>query len=185
MILLTAPIAEPVTLDEAKAAARISGSAHDALLPGLITSARQSAEHITGRCLMEQTRRFEMFDWPGITDPLPVPDASAVAISYWSGSAWVSLSGGAFEFAPLFGATVVAPVSGTSWPTLGTKVIGARVRIDITAGAETADDVPECVKLYIKALVAWWVDNPSAVADGRLQEAPFLANLLDPVRVWA
>jgi len=185
MHLLTPPAIEPVTVDEAKAAARIAGAEFDAQLPGLITAARQSAEHIAGRLFIEQTHRAELFDWPEVDDLLHVADATAVAISYWSGSTWVDLSGGAFEFAPLHGGTVVAPVSGTSWPTLGTKVIGARVRIDITAGAEDADGVPECVKLYIKALVAWWIDNPSAVANGSLKEAPFLSNLLDPVRVWA
>ena len=40
---------------------------------------------------------------------------------------------------------------------------GPRVRVDITAGPEDPHGtVDETVKLYIKAMVTHWVDNPSA-----------------------
>ena len=185
MQLLTPPTAEPVTLAEAKAAARVSDTTvFDAQLPGLIAAARQMAEQETGVLLMQQTWRIELADWPASTDVLPLALATAAAVSYWSGSAWVSLSGGAFEFAQVDTGTALAPVTGTSWPTLGARAIGPRVRIDLTAGATDAANVRDCVKLYIKALVAWWIDNPSAMAAGNLQEAPFLRSLLDPVRLW-
>ena len=185
MHVLTPPTVEPVTLAEAKAAARISDTNFDAQLPGLIVAARQMAEQETGRQFMAQTWRAELLDWPASDDVLHVHQATAVAVSYWTGSAWASLAGSAFEFGPVDAGTALAPVTGTSWPTLGAKAIGPRVRVDLTAGATEATAVEECVKLYIKALVAWWVDNPSAMAAGNLQEAPFLRSLLDPVRLWS
>jgi hypothetical protein len=75
-------------------------------------------------------------------------------------------------------------VIGTSWPTLGEKAVGARVRIDLTAGVDDASEVPECVRLYIKALVAYWIDSPAAAGPANREEAPFLSALLDPVRVY-
>lgn len=185
MYLLTPPTIEPVTLAEAKAAARISDTTFDAQLPGMIAAARQMAEQETGQRFLAQTWRTELADWPADDDVLPVHQATAAAVSYWNGSGWVGLAGGAFEFGQVGAGTALAPAVGTSWPALGAKAIGPRVRIDLTAGAANADAVPPCVKLYIQALVAWWIDNPSAMAAGNLQEAPFLRSLLDPVRLWA
>ena len=186
MILLTAPTAEPVTLTEAKLAARISDTtAFDLLVPGLIAAARQMAEQQTGRLFMAQTWCTELVDWPAAADVLQVHRATAAAVSYWNGTAWVTLAGSAYVFGDLDNGTALAPATGTAWPTLGARPVGSRVRIDLTAGATDADDVPECVKLYIKALCAWWIDNPSAGTPGSLQEAPFLRALLDPVRTWA
>ena len=186
MYLLTPPTLEPVTTSEAKLAARISDTAaFDAVVPGLIMAARQLAEQGTGRQLMAQTWRFELGDWPDVDDTLPVYQASAAAVSYWTGSTWATLAGAAYEFAPVGTGTGLAPVLYTSWPLLVPKAIGARVRIDLTAGATDASAVPECVKLYIKALVAHWVDNPTAAQERSLAEAPFLRLLLDPARVYA
>lgn len=185
MHLLTAPTAEPVTLDEAKLAARIGGStAFDALVPGLIVAARQLAEQETGRQLMAQTWRTELTDWPASTDVIAVHQATSAAVSYWTGSAWMTMADAGYEFGALDNGTALAPAISTSWPTLGDKAVGPRVRIDLTAGATDAADVPECVKLYIKALVAHWVDNPSAAASNRTVEAPFLRLLLDPARIY-
>jgi uncharacterized phiE125 gp8 family phage protein len=185
MHLLTAPTAEPVTLDQAKLAARISDtSAFDATVPGLITAARQLAEQITGRQLMAQTWRTELADWPAASDVLPIHQATSATAAYWTGSAWAAVDGAAFSFAPVGNGTALAPTLGTSWPVLVDKAVGARVRIDLTAGAADAAAVPECVKLFIKALVAYWIDTPGATAAGSLAEAPFLRSLLDPAKIY-
>ena len=187
MYLLTPPTIEPVTTAEAAIAARVSsGDALEPMLPGLIAAARQVAEQQTGRQLMAQTWRVELADWPAADEMLHVHRATACSISYWTGSAWsAALSGTAFAFFPLGTGTGVAPAVGTSWPTLGAVAGGPRVRIDLTAGAATAADVPECIKLYIKALVAHWCNNPEAATSKSTAEAPFLSCLLDPVRLWA
>jgi len=180
MHLLTAPTAEPVTLDEAKLAARIGGStAFDALVPGLIVAARQLAEQQTGRQLMAQTWRTELTDWPAADHVLHVHQATAAAVSYWNGSAWVTMAGGAFVAFALGNGTALAPALTTSWPTLGDIAGGPRVRIDLTAGATDAADVPECVKLYIKACVAYAIENPTDPAP-----PAGLAFLLDSARVY-
>lgn len=186
MYLLNPPSAEPVTTAEAAIAARISsGDALEPLLPGLITAARQIAEQQTGKQLMAQTWRIELADWPDADRVLHIHRATAVAISYWTGSAWASLAGSAFAFYPQCTGTGVAPAVGTSWPTLGTVAGGPRVRIDITAGATDAATVPECVKLFIKALVAHWVSYPEAATARSMAQAPFLPMLLDGERLWA
>lgn len=185
MHLLTAPTVEPVTLDQAKLAARISDtSAFDATVPGLIAAARQLAEQATGRQLMAQTWRTELDDWPTPGDVLPIYQATAATVSYWTGSAWAAVDGSAYSFAQVRNGTALAPTLGTGWPLLADKAVGARVRIDLTAGVTDTAAVPECVKLFIKALVAYWLDNPGATAAASLAEAPFLRSLLDPAKIY-
>lgn len=185
MILLTAPTAEPVTLAEAKLAARVSGTSMDTLIPGLITAARELAEQETSAKFMAQTWRAELADWPAASDVLPINQASAAAVSYWTGSTWsAALSGAAYTFAPDGIGTVLAPATGTSWPTLGDRPVGPRVRIDLTTGAASAAGVPESVKLFIKACVAYWIDNPQAASATGVALPMHLGHLLDRQRLY-
>ena len=185
MILLTAPTTEPVTLAEAKLAARVSGSSMDLLIPGLITAARELAEQETGAKFMVQTWRTELVDWPAATDVLAINQATAAAVSYWNGAAWSSeLAESAYVFAPDGIGTVLAPATGTSWPTLGDRPVGPRVRIDLTTGATDPDAVAESVKLFIKACVAYWIDNPQAASATGVALPMHLGHLLDRQRLY-
>lgn len=185
MQLLTAPTAEPVTTAEAAAAARVAvDGPYATQLPGLITAARQLAEHHTGRWFMQQTWRLSVADWPAADEVLPAHQATAAAVSYWNGSGWVSLSGAAFAFYAIGHGTGIAPAIGTSWPTLGDVAGGPRVRVDITAGVAAASGVDEAVKLYIKALVAYWIDTPHAATPSAEQVPAHLVRLLDGQRLY-
>ena len=185
-IITPVPASEPVTVDEAKQAARISDTAaFDAQIPMLISAARRMAEQETGRTLVRTTTSYRFASWPSAACPLPVHDAAAVVVSYWGAAGWETLPSESVAFFEIGAATGIAPALGTSWPALAAVAGGPRVRVDITAGPADPTTADPCVKLYIKALVAWWIDNPSAMAAGNLQEAPFLRSLLDPVRLWS
>ena len=185
-IITPVPASEPVTVDEAKQAARISDTAaFDAQIPMLISAARRMAEQETGRTLVRTTTSYRFASWPSAACPLPVHDAAAVVVSYWGAAGWETLPSESVAFFEIGAATGIAPALGTSWPALASVAGGPRVRVDITAGPADPTTADPCVKLYIKALVAWWIDNPSAMAAGNLQEAPFLRSLLDPVRLWS
>lgn len=186
MYLLTPPINEPVATSEALAAARLSaaGDPLEPMLAGLIAAARQIAEQETGRQFMQQIWRFELESWPASCFPLRVHRATEAAIAYWTGSSWATLATNSYAFYAHGNWTGIAPALGTDWPALGGVAGGPRVRIDLTAGAADATAVPECVKLFIKALVAHWINNPEAATARTLERAPFLGALLDPVRLW-
>jgi len=177
---------EPVTVPEAKIAARIDfdDTAMDSLIAGLITAAREQAEQITGRLYVPTTVRRELADWPAAGAVLPVYNPTAVAISHWDGAAWVALAIETFAFAPQGYGTVVAPALGTAWPALGAVAIGPRVRIDISGGLANPGTAPEVVKLYIKALVSVWVRNPDAAQQRALEPNPLFDRLLDRERLW-
>jgi hypothetical protein len=184
MYTLTQPTLEPVTLAEAKLSARVDGSEWDDIISGAITAARQVAEQETGRRFMSQVVRFELTDWPDELDLFAVYRPTAVAVSYWDGSAWVALTSGTdYAWAPVdTGFSVVPPLSG-SFPTLGEVAIGPLVRIDATVGATDAANVEGCVKTFIKALVTIMVHDPALTAD--TAASALLRGLLDPVRVYA
>lgn len=178
--------ADPVTLAEAKLAARLDATEVDLdpLIPGFITAAREQAEQLTGRCYRPQVLRTELVDWPAADDVLPVYAATDCAVTYWNGTAWVILSNSAYVYAASDSGTVLAPVTNTSWPTLGDRPVGARVRIDLTAGPASPTAVDESVKLYIKAAVSTWVNNPDAAATKALEVSPLFERLLDGQKLY-
>ncbi len=189
MYLLTPPTVEPVSVSQAKAALRIDDTRFDALLPGLISSARAVAEQETGRQLVNQTWRAELADWPAATDVIPVYRATAAAVTYWNGSAWATLAGSGYVFAPdavTGNGTCLAPALGTSWPTLGDIALGPRVRIDLTAGVADgqASTVPAGIQTFIVALVGQLIQSPELTAQQAVQAHPLLARLLDPWRLY-
>jgi uncharacterized phiE125 gp8 family phage protein len=187
LTLLTPPTAEPVSVDDARSAARVDDDRFDDQIPALIAAARQIAEQETRRVYVEQVWRASLTDWPAADQVLPVNPATAVAVSYLnSAGAWVTLAGASYQWAPEAAGVVLAPLPGTSWPTLGEVAVGARVRVDITAGTPPASValVPECLKLFIKAHVTAWLRTPEGFTTTNLQPVPSLAPLLDPLRVY-
>ena len=101
MRLLTAPTAEPVTLDQVKFAARLTGStAFDAMLPVYMQAAREIAESQTGVRWMNQQWRIERYNWPSPCEVLEVNGPTAVTVSYWSASnAWTEMTSGTYVWA--------------------------------------------------------------------------------------
>ncbi|MGU3492741.1 phage head-tail connector protein [Xanthobacteraceae bacterium A53D] len=73
------PVAEPLTLAEARAFLRLDATDGDALVSALIAAARQAVETATGRALMHQTWRVTRDAWPqsGVF-PLPVAPVAAI-----------------------------------------------------------------------------------------------------------
>lgn len=191
---------EPVTLVQAKAAARLDAdvSALDTSIEAAISAAREQAEHITGRRYRSVELRAELADWPALDQVLPVCAAWACAISYWTGTAWAQLAAEAFAFGPagLGGnSTAVLPANGI-WPTLGARVLGPRVRIDLSAGPLVVLDssvppkplppaVAACVQQYICAHVGAWLKAPEGLISANLAPNPLFERLLDAERLYA
>ena len=189
MALLSYPpgSVEPVAVADARVACRIDGSELDAELAGLISAAREQAEHITGRQYRAQVLRESLAGWPEGTLSLSVDKATAVVITYRSAvspETWATLDAAAYRWACFDGRTLINPADGTSWPDLAPDDYPERVRVDVTSGPADADQVPESVRQYILASIAAWIDQPGALADGRLQPHPLFERLLDRERLW-
>lgn len=160
--IITAPVYEPVTLTQAKLAARVDGSDEDALFTGvLIPACRQDAEQILRRALMPQTLRLTLDAFPRDLR-LPMPRLLAVsAVTYRdTAGAWQTLDSSLYEVDTATTPGRVIRAHGATWP--GTYPQPGSVRVTYTAGyaAGTENEaaqqaaVPASVKRWILARVA-------------------------------
>lgn len=184
MYLLSAPTVEPVTVNDAKLAARLDGGHWDTIVSDAIAAARAVAEHETGRHFMAQTWRVELADWPALSDELPFLRPTGVVVAYWTGSTWATLATNAYAWAAQRTGIALAPALGSSWPVLGDVAIGPRVRIDVTLGATDPAQVPAPAQMFVKALVAVMAADPSLTAVDALASSAYLPRMLDPVRLY-
>lgn len=189
--LLTPPTVEPVSVDDAKLAARLTGSQWDTQVAWAIATARAVAEHETGRRFVTQTWRYELDDWSALSDPLPEMAPTAVAVAYWAASAeWLTLPTNAYVWAstgPGRAWVALAPALDTDWPALGTVALGPRVRVDVTSGAASAAAAaaafPEACT-FIKALVGVMIQDVTLTVGDHLGQHKYLRHILDPLRLY-
>lgn len=183
--LSVAPAVEPVSIDEAKAHARVDIGDDDAYIATLITAARVHAENVTRRQLITATWFGYLNGFPG-TIVVPFPPLQSATISY------VNTAGTA---TPL-GVTVytvdttstpgrIYESYGQSWP--ATRGFEKDVTITFKAGyGDAATSVPAPIKHAIKLLVShlYEVREP-VIVGGAIANVPLsIDSLLYPYRVW-
>jgi uncharacterized phiE125 gp8 family phage protein len=82
IIVTSPPMAEPVTLTEAKLHLRVDSTADDTLIPSLITATRQYCELFQGRTYMATTYQMKIDMWSDIIYLPNVPLWSVDSITY-------------------------------------------------------------------------------------------------------
>lgn len=125
------PLAEPISLAEAKAHLRETTAANDSLITALIAAAREYAETFTGRALVTRTLDLRLDDWPA-TGSIWLPRAplrSVSSITYvdtagdtqtWSSSLYtVDLYSQPGRIEPAYGET---------WPSVRDQMNAVKVR---------------------------------------------------------
>jgi uncharacterized phiE125 gp8 family phage protein len=185
-ILLTAPAAEPVSLNDAKAYLRVEHSDDDNVISALIAGARTHIEAKTRRALMVQTWRLVRDAWPndGRIAVLPVPLRALLAarIVMRDGSNQSILpSAFALDKASAPATLIFTP---GALPMSDRLVAGIELDVEVGYGAAPAD-VPEPLRLAIKFLIAQWYENRGMTTIGHeVAELPHtVAALIAPYRV--
>lgn len=179
--VLTAPAAEPVTVEDARKHCRIDADIDefDWLLELLIQSAREVAEHETGRALIDrQLRLVSPVACRIEVRPCPVKSIDAVALIAEDGTATV-LANADYRL----DTTNLIPVLHIK-AALGSAV---SVRTDFTAGYGVAPEaVPAAIRRWIFMHVSTHFENREAVMVGSAVTAmptPFIDGQLDPFRL--
>jgi len=169
---------EPVTVEDVKLSTRIDHDDLDATIIGLITTARETAEQITGKPYRSGVWAWTGSDWP--CDTLPIVGVASAIVKRWNGSAMVTVPAEGFICVAAADrpGTDVVPALGAAWPDLPSIAAGARVQIDLQVDV-AAGTVSESVKTYITAQVATWLKNPEATISSALVRNPLLDRLLD------
>lgn len=177
------PEAEPITLEEAKAHARILTDADDALIGTLVRAARRYAEGRCNRSLAVQAYELTLDGFPcgfprGVYAPaaleLPRPPLAAVesiACRPQAHATAVELDPATYRVVP---GTPGLVVPAEPWPL---AVGPASVVVRYVAGW-TPEELPEDARVALLMLVAHWYDRREPVAAGSLSEVPLAVDAL-------
>lgn len=181
--LIQGPAVEPVTLAEAKLAARVDGTEFDALLPSLIKAAREQAEQQLNRSLITQTWELVLDEFPADEIELGWPTVQGiVSLSYVNPDGdTVNLDSSLYVLDSENLPGWVLPAAGQSWPATYDTVNAVRVRF-LAGYGEDGSSVPEAIKTWIKAHVALWLRQVEAASDKPMTPVPYLDSLLDRER---
>lgn len=187
--LITAPVAEPLTLAEAKLHLRETRDTQNAIITVLITVARQQCETITRRALITQTWDLFLPGFPAgeaIEVPLS-PLASVESITYVD-SAGVIQTWDAAEYTvdAVSEPGRIVPAYNESYPTA--RAVPNAVKVRFVAGFGAASEVPEGIKQAMRLLVGHLYVNRESVKIGQgymLNIIPHgVEYLLAPYRVF-
>lgn len=154
-----APAAEPITLDEAKAALRVDFPDDDDVIASYITAATEHLDGwagVLGRCLVTQTWRF---DYDGFDDlALGLAPVQSVTVSYIDNDgATQTLSTSVYRLIVDDYSPRLELVDGQSWPEVAAR--SDAVRVTAVCGYGAAEDVPVAIKISMKKMVREWYDN--------------------------
>lgn len=204
--LITAPQADPVSLAEAKAHLRVDVDDENTLIAALITAARQYAEQITGRSLVNQQWLYTADSFPGagagsmgvvwgaeysqpgnamLLEKGPVQSIDSIKYLDMTG-AQQTLAPSVYTYDLATPLARVTPRFGQVWP-LALPQIGA-VQVAFTAGyGVDGSKVPQGIKQWMLLRIGALYENREEEITGRsVTVAPlsFVDSLLDPYRIW-
>jgi len=155
--LITAPTAEPVSLETAKSFLRVDVAADDALITSLLLAAREQGEELSRRAFLTQTWEMTFDDWPSDSLlPMPRPRLQSVtSVKYLDEDAveatWTDYTVDA--------RSEPGRIIFHSLPSAALLESGA-ITVRFAAGyGATSADVPERIKAAILSLVAYWYET--------------------------
>lgn len=165
--LITAPVTEPVTLQELKDFMRIDSTADDTLLTSLIKSARIACEQYQNRAYITQTWELALDDWPMVDEiVLPYPPLQSVSyITYTdTASAVTTVSTSSYVVDDYREPGLVRLKRDEDWPDAELLEANA-VKVRYVCGYGTASAVPETIKTAIKITAGYRYDHPECGPD--------------------
>ena len=177
---VAAPDAEPVTLAEAKAQARITFDDDDAFVSSLVSAAVDlfDGDGQLGRAIITQTWAQWGPQTQGRVRLLMGPFQSLEAVEYYDADGALQAADVSdFEARKAGDFVTVEPKSGAAWPR--TQARQDAIKITYKAGfGDAPSDVPEGILHAILLLVAYWYDNRAAASELNMREAPMAVDAL-------
>lgn len=132
-------MAEPISLALAKAHLRVTSSAEDTLISGMIADARAWVEQYTGQTLVQRSRAETIQGFESRL--LAWPISSVEQVSYYDPDRDLqTLSADVYEVANITRPGRLMLKSGQTWPSIAA---GARqITVDVVAGYDDQADIP-------------------------------------------
>jgi len=162
--LTTSPVLEPITVQEAKAQARISHDTEDRLIASYIQAAREQAEAYLGRGLYTQSWTLHLQTWAEVIYlPMAAPLQTVTSVKYYDTDGTqqtLSSSYYTVDTASLPGR--ITRASGQAWPSLQADRLSGTIQIVYVVGWTSIANIPEKFKQGIRL----WVSAMDADRDG-------------------
>lgn len=179
LTLVSPPSVWPVSLEEAKAQARVLNNVEDVLITSLIKAATAHVEQTLSLSVATQTWRLTL---DAFTDAIELPRGpvqSVTSVQYVGGEGETqTLDSSAYTVDLASSRQWIVRNSNARYPT----TLGGINAVSITYVAGF-DPVPEDIKLAILLLVGSWHKQREAVSDRPMKEVPFAVDaLLQPYR---
>ena len=185
-VLTSGPLAEPLSVTEAKAYLRVDHADEDTLIASLVTAARLHTEVALGRRLITQDWSLFFDAWPHskIVEIDLGPIQAVTQISTFAEDATETIFGSENYFADLVSDPGrIVRNGGATWPAPGRQING--IKITFTAGyGDAAGDVPEPLRQALLLLVAHWYERrePVILGETAIQVPETVQSLLLPYR---
>lgn len=163
--LLTGPVVEPWTVEEAKAFLRVTTEDDDAVIAALIASARGQIEALTRCAMLTQIWRCSRDAWPadGRIALRIGPLRQLIAARTYDAAGNAHAIDAASFVVDAAAGVIAAP--NWSLPQPGRSLAG--IELDITLGfGDAAADVPQLLRHAVRTLVAHWYENRGLAAIG-------------------
>lgn len=187
--LVTKPVAEPLTLDEAKDHLKLEldDGTEDALISRLIVAARRRAESFLWRAIMKQTWDYFLDEFPNsegiILVPLP-PLQSVTTVKYIDlDGVQQTLAASLWKVDTVSEPARLVPAFNESWPSTREEINAVEIRF--VAGYTDIGEVPEEVKSAMKMMAGTWYENRESLREGgELQPIPLDQAAIADYRVY-
>lgn len=175
--LVTPPAALAVSLDLARAAARVDGTAMDDEISLAVRGITEEAEHATGRAFISQTWRVTMNAFePAIKLP-GAPLQSVGHVKFYDAAGQQQTLDPQDYIADLESEPgYVVPAPGKAWPATGARIHAVEVQYVCGFGPDDTF-VPDAIKSYILARIAEQFAQSNS-------PSPHLCRALDRYKVY-
>ena len=153
------PVQEPVTVQEAKDAARITTTDFDSVIPGLIKAGREHAEAFQNCTSMTQPWELIFDSFPMLPFEIPKQPLQSLESVVLVDSNGNNVTVDKNDFIVSARSGKIGFKTGRSWPNITLQEFDS-VIFTFKAGNTDISRVPESVKLAIKLFVCENIDRP-------------------------
>ncbi len=153
--LVTAPMQEPLTLDEAKSHCSITQDDDNANVNAYLMAARGAAEQYLNRALFTQTWKLQLSDFADVIWlPMAAPLASVTSVQYYATDGTLTtLSSSAYTVDTTSEPGRIVRAPNTAWPAVQAARL-VTVIVTYVCGWSSVEDIPELMKQGIRLAIA-------------------------------